>query len=131
MNTIVTLSQADINARVQSTNSFSKGEMLAHRGAITDARRAKRETLSKLTGSNVGSVIDKLREDNGAKVIEMKTSTSATQQKWTIVLSAKRTTTEAERLKEKAIRLQKALNKVEEELETATATTAETTVAKA
>ena len=121
-NAIVTLLSAEeIKSRVQSTNSFSKLEMAAHGGLIALERKAKRETLSTFTGSNVGTVIDSLREKHGAVVNEMKSSVTATKQKWTITLTAKRTTTEVQRLAEKAARLQKQVDKVNADIAKANA----------
>lgn len=131
MNTLVTLTAEDIKSRVNSTNSFTKEEVAAHRSLINLYRGEKREAMAKLNGSNVGSVIDKLREENGAVVSDMKSRTSATRQVWTITLTAKVHKSEAEKLKARAAKLQKELNKVEELLENVSAPTAETTIAKA
>lgn len=102
---------------VGTTNSFTKLEMAANRDAIRLARAARREQLAELTGSNVGSIVDKLKSDNNATVTSMVHRHSATQQKWTIVLTAKRHASPADLLKEKAARLQKQLNKVEAALD--------------
>ncbi len=113
---IVALSQADINARVQSSNSFSKAEMTVHRSAITDARRQKRERLSTMTGSQLGTMVEAVQKEHGATVREVRhrLNASGTKQTWTIELTAKANLTESERLAEKAKRLAKQLNDAEE-----------------
>lgn len=124
---LVTLTHDDIKNRVKSNNSFTKDEMAANRGLIVLERKNRRTELGKMNGSNVGSIIDQLREEKSAAITGMVTRTSAKQQKWVITLTAKRTTTEAERLREKAARLQKQLNATEEALEKADAPAVEAT----
>lgn len=130
MNTTTTvavqLSKEEVLGRVATSNSFSKGEMLGNRLVIADARKNKRTQLAGFTGSNVGTLVDKVRSDHNAVVTDIKSRQSATQQTWTITLKAKVHKTEQAKLMDKAKRLQKELNKVEEAIETAQATTIET-----
>lgn len=122
MNQLVTLSKDDIKNRVAVSNSFTKEEMTAHRDEIRLARKEKRALLGEYTGSNVGSIVDKAREQ-GAVVTDIKSRTSATQQTWTITMKAKVHKSEADAIKAKIARAQKGLNKLEEAYEKATATT--------
>ncbi len=118
MSTLVTLTTDAINNRVMTTNSFTKEEMEAHRAMITDARKARREELSKFTGANVGTVIDGLKESRNAVLTSMVTRTSAQKQRWIITLTAKRNASPADLLKEKAARAAKQLAKYQKELNT-------------
>lgn len=119
---LVTLTAADIKARVLETNSFSKLEMVSFRAQITDARREKRANLAKLGGAEVGALVAKLNRESGAVITEMKSHLGAKVQTWTIRLSAKVHKSEADSLRAEAARLMKALNKVEAKLEEATTT---------
>jgi len=122
MSQLVTLTAADIKARVLETNSFSKLEMVSFRAQITDARREKRANLATLGGAEVGALVAKLSKERGAVITEMKSHLGVKSQTWTIRLTAKVHKSEADRLRAEAARLMKALNKVEAKLEEATTT---------
>jgi len=122
MSQLVTLTAADIKARVLETNSFSKLEMVSFRAQITDARREKRANLATLGGAEVGALVAKLSKERGAVITEMKSHLGVKSQTWTIRLSAKVHKSEADSLRAEAARLMKALNRVEAKLEEATTT---------
>jgi len=119
---LVTLTAADIKARVLETNSFSKLEMVSFRAQITDARREKRANLATLGGAEVGALVAKLAKEKGAVVTEMKSHLGTKSQTWTIRLTAAVHKSAADQLRAEAARLMKALNKVEAKLEEATTT---------
>ena len=123
MSQLVTLTSADIKARVLETNSFSKLEMVSFRAQITDARREKRANLATLGGAEVGALVAKLAKEKGAVVTEMKSHLGVKSQTWTIRLTAAVHKSAADQLRAEAARLMKALNRVEARLEEANATT--------
>lgn len=121
MSQLVLLKPEDILSRVATSNSFTKAEMVAHRAQIVDARRAKRDRLSTMTGSQLGTLVEQQITDKGAKIVDIRTNTSAKQQTWTIKLVAKVHKTKEEELKAKIKAAQDRLNKLEEKLEEVTA----------
>lgn len=119
MNTsqIALLNSEGILSRVATSNSFSKAEMVAHKSQIVDARRAKRERLSTMTGSQLGTLVESQMKDKGAVIKDIRTKTSAKQQTWLIKMVAPLHKSEAERLKAQVVAAGKKLATLEEKLE--------------
>ncbi len=120
--TLVLLKPEDIQLRVNTSNSFSKAEMLAHRSQIRDMRAAKRTRLAKMDGAQLGLFASEAMKA-GAVVQDIKTRSSATQQTWTIKMVAKVHKSEADALKDQIKRAAKKLNELEEKYTEATAKT--------
>jgi len=119
--TLVLLSPEDIHHRVQSSNSFSKAEMLAHKSQIRDARATKRGELSQWDGAKLGSFASAAMKA-GAVIKDIKTNSSATQQTWTIKMVAKVHKSEKDALAAKVKAAAKKLNDLEEAYALANAT---------
>jgi hypothetical protein len=60
MSTSLVMTNEQVKMRVNSTNSFTRDEMTANRHAIKLAREEKKERLSKVTGAQMGSVMDQM-----------------------------------------------------------------------
>jgi len=117
MSQLAVLKPEDIKSRVATSNSFTKLEMATYRAQITDERKAKRARLSTMTGSQLGTLVEEQMKSKGAVIKDIRTTTSAKQQTWFIKMTAPVHKTEAERLKDRAVKLAKQLNEVEEAYE--------------
>jgi len=65
------LSRQDIETRVNGTNSFSREEMNEYRNLIKVCRDEKKNRLSQLTGSQLGTLIEQ-QQNQGFSLVDTK-----------------------------------------------------------
>lgn len=107
----IALSRNEIENRVNSGNSFSKLEMTEYRNLITIARQEKRQRLSALTGSQIGTVIEQ-QQIQGFVLTDCKLKQGARVETYTYTFKKKTTLTVAELLQKQIEKLTLKLNAI-------------------